>query len=58
MAAADLPGEPASPGLQPDVGIGLLVGLLGGVLLTFIRDRVDGRLRGRDDLAARLDRQS
>jgi capsular exopolysaccharide synthesis family protein len=56
IAAADLPGTPASPNHRLDIGIGLLVGLFLGVLLGFVRDRTDDRLRGREDLAARLDR--
>ena len=56
IAAADLPGSPASPNHRLDVGIGLLVGLFLGVVLAFVRDRTDDRLRGREDLAERLDR--
>ncbi|HEV2920813.1 MAG TPA: polysaccharide biosynthesis tyrosine autokinase, partial [Actinomycetota bacterium] len=56
IAAADLPATPASPNNRLDVGIGLLVGLFLGVVLAFVRDRTDDRLRGREDLAERLDR--
>ena len=56
IAAADLPGSPASPNHRLDIGIGLLVGLFLGVVLGFVRDRTDDRLRGREDLAERLDR--
>jgi capsular exopolysaccharide synthesis family protein len=56
IAAADLPSRPASPNRRLDVGIGLLVGLFLGVVLGFVRDRTDDRLRGREDLAERLDR--
>jgi capsular polysaccharide biosynthesis protein len=56
IAAADLPSSPASPNHRLDIGIGLLVGLFLGVLLGFVRDRTDDRLRGREDLAERLDR--
>jgi len=56
IAAAALPSTPASPNNRLDVGIGLLVGLFLGVLLAFVRDRTDDRLRGREDLAERLDR--
>jgi succinoglycan biosynthesis transport protein ExoP len=56
IAAANLPSTPASPNNRLDVGIGLLVGLFLGVLLAFVRDRTDDRLRGREDLAERLDR--
>jgi capsular exopolysaccharide synthesis family protein len=56
ISAAVLPTQPASPKHKLDVGIGLLVGLFIGVVLAFVRDRTDDRLRGREDLAERLDR--
>jgi polysaccharide biosynthesis transport protein len=56
IAAADLPATPTSPNHRLDIGIGLLVGLFLGVVLAFVRDRTDDRLRGREDLAERLDR--
>jgi hypothetical protein len=56
IAAADLPRTPVSPKHRLDVGIGLLVGLFLGVVLGFVRDRTDDRLRGREDLAERLER--
>ena len=56
ITAADLPARPASPNRRLDVGIGLLVGLFLGVVLGLVRDRTDDRLRGREDLAERLDR--
>ena len=39
-----------------NAGLGLAVGLLLGAALAFVYDRVDRRLRGRDDLAELLDR--
>jgi polysaccharide biosynthesis transport protein len=56
IAAAGLPTTPASPNNRLDIGIGLLVGLFLGIVLAFVRDRTDDRLRGREDLAERLDR--
>jgi capsular exopolysaccharide synthesis family protein len=56
IAGASLPTRPASPNRRLDVGLGLLLGLFGGVTLGFVRDRTDSRLRGREDLAERLDR--
>jgi succinoglycan biosynthesis transport protein ExoP len=56
IAPADLPSAPTSPKHKLDVGIGLLIGLLLASGLAFLRDRTDRRLRGRDDLAERLDR--
>jgi non-specific protein-tyrosine kinase len=56
ISAAVLPTQPASPKHKLDVGVGLLIGLFLGVVLAFVRDRTDDRLRGREDLAERLDR--
>jgi succinoglycan biosynthesis transport protein ExoP len=56
IAPADLPIRPATPNHKLDIGIGLLIGLFLAVLLAFLRDRTDGRLRGREELAERLDR--
>ena len=56
IAGAALTDSPATPNHRLDVGIGLLVGLFIGVVLGFVRDRTDDRLRGREDLAERLDR--
>jgi len=56
ISPAALPSTPASPKHRLDVGVGLLVGLFLGVLAGFVRDRTDDRLRGREDLAERLDR--
>jgi capsular exopolysaccharide synthesis family protein len=56
IAGANLPTRPASPNRRLDVGLGLLMGLFAGVALGFVRDRTDSRLRGREDLAERLDR--
>jgi tyrosine-protein kinase len=56
IAGAGLPDQPATPKPRTDIGIGLLVGLFLGVVLGFVRDRNDDRLRGREDLAERLGR--
>jgi tyrosine-protein kinase len=56
ISPAGLPRRPASPKHNLDVGIGLMVGLFLGVVLAFVRDRTDDRLRGREDLAERLER--
>jgi tyrosine-protein kinase len=56
IAPAALPTRPASPNRRLDVGIGLLVGLFLGIALGLVRDRTDHRLRGRQELAERLDR--
>jgi succinoglycan biosynthesis transport protein ExoP len=53
---ADLPTSPAGPGPLRSVAVGLLVGGLAGIVVAFVRDRTDSRLRGRRDLAERLDR--
>jgi succinoglycan biosynthesis transport protein ExoP len=56
IQAADLPTSPASPQKRLDIGLGLFVGLFLGIVVAFVRDRADKRLRGRSDLAERLDR--
>jgi polysaccharide biosynthesis transport protein len=56
IAGAALPSRPASPNRRLDTAIGLLVGLFLGVVGGFVRDRTDDRLRGRQDLAERLER--
>lgn len=52
---ARLPGRPIRD-LVVTGGLGLAVGLLVGTMAAFVVDRTDRRLRGRDDLAALLDR--
>jgi tyrosine-protein kinase len=56
VQAADLPTSPVSPRKKLDIGLGLFVGLFLGIVGAFVRDRTDNRLRGRQDLAERLDR--
>jgi capsular exopolysaccharide synthesis family protein len=52
---ARLPGR-SRHGLLVYAGLGLTVGLLLGAAVALVYDRVDRRLRGRDDLAELLDR--
>ena len=52
---AALPGR-SLRGPLANAGLGLTVGLLLGAALALVYDRVDRRLRGRDDLAELLDR--
>ena len=56
IESAALPTAPVSPEKKLDVGLGLFFGLFLGLVAAFVRDRADSRLRGRQDLAARLDR--
>jgi capsular exopolysaccharide synthesis family protein len=56
IQAAALPTGPASPRHLLNVGIGAFVGLFLAMAVAFVRDRSDDRLRGREDLAERLDR--
>jgi polysaccharide biosynthesis transport protein len=51
---ARLPGRPLR-GLVPVGGLGLGAGLLLGAAVALVYDRIDRRLRGRDDLAELLD---
>jgi len=50
VSPADLPEEPASPNHIVNGLLGLTLGLALGVGLAFLRERLDDRLRGRDDL--------
>lgn len=52
---AGVPGRPIR-GLVVNGGLALAVGVLLGILAAFVVDRTDRRVRGRDDLAALLDR--
>src|SRR6266545_2982294 len=56
IQAAALPTSPVSPQKKLDIGIGLFVGLFLGLVVGFVRDRSDKPLRGRQDLAERLNR--
>jgi capsular exopolysaccharide synthesis family protein len=50
ISAARLPRSPSSPRHVVNLGLGLFLGLISGVALAFVRDRMDDRLRGRLDL--------
>lgn len=51
---ANLPSEAASPDHLLNAALALFVGLALGVALAFLRERLDARLRGREDLEARV----
>jgi succinoglycan biosynthesis transport protein ExoP len=51
---ADFPSEPASPNHLLNAGLALFVGLALAVGLAFLRERLDDRLRGREDLEMRI----
>lgn len=53
---AELPTSPSGPGHLLSIGISSLIGLFAGMLVAFVQNRTDTRLRGRSDLAERLDR--
>jgi len=53
---AAVPTEPASPRYLLNMGAAAFVGLVLAMAVAFVRDRSDDRLRGREDLAERLDR--
>jgi capsular exopolysaccharide synthesis family protein len=50
--AAQLPTSPSSPNHVRDIGIGFIVGLALGLAAAFFRERLDDRVRGRDDVEA------
>jgi capsular exopolysaccharide synthesis family protein len=49
---ADRPTAPISPDHIRNAGIGIAVGLILGLAVAFLRERLDVRLRGKDDLEA------
>ncbi len=51
---AEVPTSPASPNHLKNAALGLLVGLGLGVGIAFLRERLDDRLRGREDLEENL----
>lgn len=51
---ADLPDSQVSPNLPRTMEFALFVGLSLGVGMAFLRDRLDERIRGREDLEARV----
>jgi succinoglycan biosynthesis transport protein ExoP len=54
LQAAQLPGAPSSPNHQRTLSFALFVGLALGMGLAFLRDRLDQRIRGREDLERRI----
>ncbi len=56
IQSATLPASPSTPRHAVDLGLGLFLGLFVGVALAVVRDRTQDRIRGREDLAALLDR--
>jgi capsular exopolysaccharide synthesis family protein len=51
---AQFPGGPSSPNHQRTLSFALFVGLALGIGLAFLRDRLDQRIRGREDLERRI----
>ncbi|MFN2490359.1 MAG: polysaccharide biosynthesis tyrosine autokinase [Actinomycetota bacterium] len=54
LAPAELPASPARPNHLQNAGLAIAAGLAAGVGVAFARERLDDRLRGRDDLEAHL----
>jgi capsular exopolysaccharide synthesis family protein len=50
IVPADVPTSPSSPNHAVNGGVGLFLGLVLGLMLAFVLDRLDERLRGREDL--------
>jgi capsular exopolysaccharide synthesis family protein len=55
LAPASLPGKPVSPGIRRDVGLGLLVGLLLGLVIATVREAVDRTFRDSADISELTD---
>lgn len=53
IQAANLPSKAASPNHLLNLALALIVGLALGLALAFLRERLDDRLHGREDLEAR-----
>src|SRR5262245_26236413 len=49
---ADVPGSPSSPNHRQDAALGFVAGLVLGVGFAFLRERMDDRIHGRDQLEA------
>jgi succinoglycan biosynthesis transport protein ExoP len=52
---AEPPGAPSSPRTKRNVALGLLLGLALGILVAFLRDTLDRRLRGSREVREELD---
>jgi capsular exopolysaccharide synthesis family protein len=50
VATADLPTGPSSPNMAANVALGFLVGLFAGLVGAFVRDRLDKKIRSREDV--------
>jgi polysaccharide biosynthesis transport protein len=50
VQSADLPTSPSSPNHLLNGGLGLFLGLALGIGVAFLRERLDDRIRGREDL--------
>jgi capsular exopolysaccharide synthesis family protein len=53
--AASVPGSPTSPKPALATSLGLLVGLIIGVLVAFVRDALDRRFKSSDEITAELE---
>jgi succinoglycan biosynthesis transport protein ExoP len=52
VAAAQAPASPSSPNLALNLGVGLMLGLLGGVAVALLRSVLDTKIRTKKDVAA------
>jgi polysaccharide biosynthesis transport protein len=50
LNSAELPSSPSSPNLLVNMILALTLGLALGVIVTFLRERLDDRFRGREDV--------
>jgi capsular exopolysaccharide synthesis family protein len=52
---ASLPGTPSSPNHRNDGIMGVMLGLIAGIGMAFLRDRLDDRFKGRSDVERTLE---
>src|SRR5439155_27377870 len=52
VAPAQFPSSPASPSYPKNIGLGIVIGVVLGLFVALIRERLDDHLRGPGDLQA------
>jgi polysaccharide biosynthesis transport protein len=55
VAAAEVPEEPSSPNIVLNLGVGLILGLMGGIGVALLRNALDTKIRSQKDVRALTD---